>query len=136
MPMSQSVVAQAVSHLPGMNVFRKGGGATDAGAAGEHLPRSATVGPPQSEASAKQLMTPLVSLERTVCAGWLSILHIRGSILTHCRVTQRKLVETWLVLLAGTLQLGCGAAELGTRRQMVSMVPLDGFAPCHNPATA
>lgn len=82
MPMSQSVVAQAISHLPGMNGFRKGSAATDAGAAGEHLPQSATQGPPQSEASAKQLMTPLVSLNRSVCAGWLIMLHIRGSILT------------------------------------------------------
>ena len=82
MPMSQSVVAQAISHLPGMNVFRKGSAATDAGAAGEHLPQSATQGPPQSEASAKQLMTPLVSLNRSACAGWLIMLHIRGSILT------------------------------------------------------
>ena len=81
MPMSQSVVAQAISHLPGMNGFRKGSAATDAGAAGEHLPQSATQGPPQSEASAKQL-TPLVSLNRSVCAGWLIMLHIRGSILT------------------------------------------------------
>ena len=54
--MSQSVVAQAVSHLPGMNRLRKGN-VSESGASGEPLPQSATSGPPLSDASAKQVRT-------------------------------------------------------------------------------
>ena len=59
--MSQSVVAEQVSRLPGMNGIGKHstGGAESAV---ERLPQSAAQSPPLSEASAKQSKTTLVSL--------------------------------------------------------------------------
>ncbi len=58
--MSQSAVAQALSHLPGMNGLRKGT-ASEPGASGEHLPQGATSGPPETDGSAKQLRNTTVS---------------------------------------------------------------------------
>ena len=58
--MSQSAVAQALSHLPGMNSLRKGT-ASEPGASGEHLPQGATSGPPETDGSAKQLRSTTVS---------------------------------------------------------------------------
>ena len=60
MPMSQSVVAQAISYLPGMN-GRSKGSAAEPGASGEELPQSATQGSSLSNVSSKELRTPLVS---------------------------------------------------------------------------
>lgn len=61
MPMSQSAVAQAISHLPGMSGLRKGP-ASEPGASGEQLSQTATSGPPESDGSSKQLRnTPVGS---------------------------------------------------------------------------
>ncbi len=58
--MSQSAVAQAISHLPGMNGLRKGT-ASEPGASGEQLPQGATSGPPETDGSTKQLRNTTVS---------------------------------------------------------------------------
>ena len=67
--MSQSVVAEQVSRLPGMNGIgkRSTGGAESAV---ERLPQSAAQSPPLSEGSAKQSRRTLVSpAPSTGCTG-------------------------------------------------------------------
>ena len=58
--MSQSAVAQALSHLPGFNGLRKSL-ASEPGAREEHLPQSATSGPPESDGCTKQPKSTPVS---------------------------------------------------------------------------
>ena len=59
--MSQSVIAEQISRLPGMNGFGKRNTGGDESAV-ERLPQSAAQSPPLGEASAKQSRTTLVSL--------------------------------------------------------------------------
>lgn len=60
MPMSQSVVAQAMSYLQGRNGLSKGS-AAEPGASGEQLPQSATQGSSLSNVYTKEPRTTLVS---------------------------------------------------------------------------
>ena len=59
--MSQSVIAEQISRLPGMNGFGKRNTGGDESAV-ERLPQSAAQSPPLGEVSAKQSRTTLVSL--------------------------------------------------------------------------